>query len=185
MSDVIFSRKETVCFSGHRTEKLPDRGNDASPVIRVIKSMLYKQILDSINNGYKYFMTGTARGIDLWAGQIVLDLKAQKYDIGLIAVLPYKAQGEAFKGEDKWAFGNIVSKADKVICLSELYTPGCMKNRNAYMVDNSSLLIAVVSNYASGTGQTIALAKKAGIGLHVIDVGRIEAAIKKLSYENK
>ena len=180
LTDAEIKKENTVCFSGHRTEKLPDGGKSSSPVIRVIQSMLYKQILDSINDGYKYFMTGTARGIDLWAGQMVIDLKTEHPDIGLIAVLPFKEQGAAFKCIDKWDFGNIIAKADKVICLNDVYTTSCMKVRNSYMVDHSGRLIAVVSNYASGTGQTISLARKAGLDLHIIDAGKINNAVKNI-----
>ena len=45
---------------------------------------------------------------------------------------------------------------------SEEYSKDCYSVRNKYMVDSSSLLIAFVKNYRSGTGQTINYAKKTG-----------------------
>ena len=65
-------RKRTVCFSGHRPEKLPLKGDSGATVIRYLKSILYKEILDSITAGYDRFITGLARGVDLWAGEILM-----------------------------------------------------------------------------------------------------------------
>ena len=67
--DII--REKTACFTGHRPEKLPGGSSD-SPEAKVIKSMLYTEITAAVNDGYDTFITGMQRGIDLWAGEIVL-----------------------------------------------------------------------------------------------------------------
>lgn len=177
-------KSKTVCFSGHRPEKLPLSGNNSAKVIRVLKSILYKEILDSISAGYRCFMTGLARGIDLWAGEIVLELKAQGEDIRLIAVSPYKKHGESFKGEEKFILGNIMLKADDIIYLGEEYSKGCLQKRNEYMVDNSGKLIAVVSDYKSGTGSTIRYAEKQGVPVRIINAKTLEEQINEIDSEN-
>lgn len=178
-SDIIRSR--TVCFSGHRPEKLPIGGDSGADVIRVLKSILYKEILDSINNGFNCFITGLARGVDLWAGEIVLELKAENENIRLIAVSPYRDYGKNFNGEEKYSFGNIMLKADKIIYIAEEYSNDCLRRRNQYMVDNSGKLIAVVSDYKSGTGSTIRYAENQGIPVRIIGAEYLEKEIAKLS----
>ena len=89
-------------------------------------------------------------GIDLWAGEIVLSLAADM-PLRLIAALPYRDIGSSFKGADKWAFGRIISAASETVVISEEYTRACMQQRNRFMVDNSSRLIAVIANEKSGT----------------------------------
>ena len=165
--DII--RKRTVCFSGHRPEKLPLNGDSDSSVIRYLKSILYKEILDSITAGYNRFITGLARGVDLWAGEILMELKAEGEKISIIAVKPYKTHGDNFFGEEKFSLGRLISKADEVICLADEYRKGCFQRRNEYMVDHSGKLIAVVSDYRSGTGATIRYAEKQGIEVRTID----------------
>lgn len=164
-------RKRTVCFSGHRPEKLPLKGNSGTNVIRYLKSILYKEILDSITAGYDRFITGLARGVDLWAGEILMELKADGEKISIIAVKPYKAHGDNFVGEEKYSLGRLISNADEVICLADEYKKSCYQRRNEYMVDHSGKLIAVVSDYRSGTGATIRYAKKQGIEVREIDAG--------------
>jgi hypothetical protein len=47
------------------------------------------------------------------------------------------------------------------------------------MVDNSSKLIAMLSDYRSGTGQTVRYAQKSGIIVKLIEIDKIETASLK------
>ncbi len=60
-------RKHRCCFTGHRPERL---GMPESEVI----SGLQKEIRQTIADGFQTFISGMARGIDLWATKIVLTL---------------------------------------------------------------------------------------------------------------
>ncbi|MBQ8780088.1 MAG: DUF1273 family protein [Oscillospiraceae bacterium] len=172
-----FDKAKTVCFTGHRPEKLPGGGADDALVTKVIKSMLCKHIIDSINEGYDCFITGMARGIDLWAGELVLS-ERQRFpskDIKLFAAIPHVGHGAGLKGYEKWTYGNIMQKANGHIYLNERYTRSCMLERNEFMVNHSSRLIAAVDSYASGTGQTVRLAQKQGLDIKLIDLKYIRS----------
>ena len=147
-----------MCFTGHRPEKLPGMGNDSSPLLQMLKSILYYQIYSSAEEGYEYFISGLARGVDLWAAEYVLEIKKKFPQIKLICAKPYPAHGSNFKGSDLFSLRNVLEKADEVVCVSDEYSRDCYKNRNYYMVDRSSKLIAMVNDYKSGTGQTISYA---------------------------
>lgn len=159
----------TVCFTGHRPEKLPDGGKLSSEKIRVLKSMLYAQISSAADDGFDTFITGMQRGIDLWAGEAVMSMMAQR-ELHLVAALPYKDMGANFKDNDKWLFGRIMDCAEKIVVISDDYTPACMSMRNKFMVDNSSRLIAVIGEEKSGSGQTVRYAHKQGIEIKTIDL---------------
>lgn len=176
MNDRMYTRATTVCFTGHRPEKLPDGGDENSAAVRALKSMLYKSILDSIDDGYNCFITGAARGIDLWAAEIIISEKNSGKDISLVAAIPYKDHGIGFKGYDKWVLGNIYQKADEIVYVSDSYSKTCMKKRNEYMVKNSSRLIAVLGDYRSGSGQTVRLAQKENIDIIIIDTNNVSEA---------
>ncbi len=70
----------------------------------------------------------------------------------------------------------MLEKAYEVICVSDSYSRDCYKIRNRFMVDNASCLIGVVDDYKSGTGQTIAYARRKGLELSVIKVSDIASA---------
>lgn len=161
---------KTVCFSGHRPEKLPHKGDENSLAVSRLKSILYKEIYDSVEEGYTIFITGLARGIDNWAADMVIELKLKNPEIRLVCVKPYEDYGENWKGFDKWNLSHILEKADEVVSVCESFQKNCMKLRNEYMVNHASKLIAVVSNYRSGTGQTIRYAQKQGLDVRIIDI---------------
>lgn len=173
MSEFIIPKEKTVCFSGHRPEKLPDGGNISSPIMGVIKSLLYQEIAAAVDDGYTCFITGLARGIDLIAGELVLDMKRKDPKIKLVAAIPYRAQPKNLKNYEKFIYGCILNEADKTVYISEKYHKGCMQQRNQFMIDNSSRLIAAIDDYRSGTGQTIRLAENAGIEVRVINISKI------------
>lgn len=159
-------RLHTCCFTGHRPEKLPPEN---SAEMKTIKSRLYFETKNAAKEGYKFFISGMQRGIDLYAGEIVLELMTS-YDISLIAALPFPGFGSNFKGHDKWLFGRCIENAKKVIEVSPVQTKTAYKMRNEFMVENSSLLIGVVDDFKSGAGQTIALARKNGLTIRTIRV---------------
>ena len=59
---------KTCCFTGHRPEKI--NGD-----INVIKANLETEIRKAIDLGYDTFISGMADGVDVWAAEIVLDIK--------------------------------------------------------------------------------------------------------------
>ncbi len=168
-----FLPDKSVCFTGHRPEKLPDNICFHSTARRIIQSVLYYEILIAIKDGYDTFITGMQRGIDLWAAEIVMELKA-KHRLKLAAVLPYAGMGESFSSPaDKWLYNRVLSSADEVIPLSEKYHKGCMSMRNRFMVEHSSRIIAVIDDEKSGTGQTLRYAEKKQLELRVISLKKL------------
>ena len=68
-----------VCFSGHRPEKLPEgEGRE------ILKSMLHLETENAIKDGARVFYTGMARGVDLYAAEMILDYRHRFPDIRLI-----------------------------------------------------------------------------------------------------
>lgn len=61
-------RKCRVCFTGHRPEKLTRQKEE-------ICEDLEKEIRRALADGMNVFISGMARGVDLWAAQIVLRLR--------------------------------------------------------------------------------------------------------------
>ena len=71
------------CFTGHRPERL------GMPEAEVISS-LKKEIRTAIADGFQTFISGMARGVDLWAAEIVLALRDEGAAVRLICASPYR-----------------------------------------------------------------------------------------------
>lgn len=83
-------RLHRCCFTGHRPEKL-------FLVDREIIKELEREIKAAIERGYTTFISGMARGVDIWAAEIVLNLRKKNKDLHLICASPY----EGF--ESRWS----------------------------------------------------------------------------------
>ncbi len=170
-------REKTLCFSGHRPEKLPMSGDPSTPEMKRLISMLFAEIKSSAEKGYDTFISGMAKGTDLWAAKAVIELKDRHPGIRLVCAVPYKGYGDSWKGLDKWDLGITLEAADEVVYICQSYDKLCMKKRNEYMVDRSSKLIAVISDYKSGTGQTVRYAQRQGLEVKLIEPSSVQSLL--------
>ena len=146
-------RKRRCCFTGHRPQKLTRPVDD-------IKVDLENEILGTIKDGYTTFITGMAYGTDIWAGNIVIRLKDRFPELKLIAAVPFS--GFADKWTDEWRqkFEKLLKAADFVKVLCSDYSKDAYQTRNEWMVNHSSMVIAVYNGKAGGTRNTIQYAWK-------------------------
>ena len=151
-------RIHRCCFTGHRPEKLKRSEED-------IRICLEKEILKAVRDGYTTFITGMARGVDIWAGQIVLRLRKSNPYIRLIAALPYPDCERRWSVGWKSQYMEVLNAADLVKCISLKYTMASFQIRDEWMVDYSSRIIAIYDGVPGGTKNTIDYANKRGVDI--------------------
>lgn len=149
-------RMYRVCFTGHRPEKLTRTEKD---IVRDLE----KEIRQAIADGLSVFITGMARGVDIWAAQIVLSLRNSGYDIKLICACPYDGFESGWSKDWQKQYKEILAAADYVKYVCEGYSRSCFQIRNEWMVNHAARVIAVFNGEKSGTKNTIDYAAKAGV----------------------
>lgn len=149
-------RMHRVCFTGHRPEKLTRTEKD-------IVCDLEKEIRQAIADGLSVFITGMARGVDIWAAQIVLSLRNSGYDIKLICACPYDGFESGWSKDWQKQYKEILAAADFVKYVCEGYSRSCFQIRNEWMVNHAARVIAVFNGEKSGTKNTIDYAAKVGV----------------------
>lgn len=162
---------ETTCaFTGHRPKSFPWKYNEAAPDCVLLKEVLAKQIKLLADRGVTDWLSGMAQGVDLWCAQIVLGLKEKNPALHLHCVLPCEGQEVKWPAAERERYHSILRQADKIVYVSRAYHSECMLERNRYMVDHSSILLAVYNgSYRSGTGMTVRYAQKLGRVAIIID----------------
>lgn len=159
----------TCCFSGHRAQSLPWKFNEASPRCQIMKEKLKEEIIKAIKRGYVNFICGMALGFDVICAETVIELKKEYPEIKIIGALPCRTQDKLWQEKDKKRYREILEKLDKIRCIYDEYIGAeCMLERNRYMVNNSSLLIALFNGKPGGTKSTIEYAKKQNLRIIVI-----------------
>lgn len=161
----------SVCFSGHRPQKLFKNCTDKKDFFKKLQNAINEQIQELVKKGYTDFYSGMAQGTDLMASELIINLKQKNKDIHHHAVYPFALQSHSYNDYWKNLFMKVLTNSDTNTVLNKDYVKGCYFERNKYLIDNSSVLIAVFDgDYKSGTGQTINYALKKNIEVRIIHI---------------
>ena len=149
-------KQHRCCFTGHRPSKLDYSEGE-------IKPLLETAVDNAISDGYVTFITGMAEGVDIWAAEIVLEKKKHNTALHLICAIPHPDFEKRRGFFEERRYNHILKNSDYVTTISDHYYKACYQKRNEWMVDRSSLVIAVWNGQPSGTKNTIDYAKRQGI----------------------
>lgn len=159
----MLSKKETACFTGHRELREPYQA-------LFLKTQKEVEIL--IQNGYRFFGTGGARGFDSLAAEVIIHLKERYPHIHLILVLPFPRPYLREKGwsrEDIARHEKHICDASKVVYVQKAYSIGCYYQRNRHLIDASSVCIAYQYKATGGTAYTTRYAHQRGLQIIAIE----------------
>ena len=162
------NHKNTCCFSGYRPEKLPWGYNEGDGRCLELKGKLADAVLSVYFAGIRHYICGMARGADMYFFDEVLKLRGEYPDVTVEAAIPCEEQASKWPEAERARYFDAVGRCDYETLVSRQYTPDCMTRRNMYMVDNSSVLIAVYDGRFGGTMHTIGYAAKRG--LEIIEI---------------
>lgn len=159
------------CFSGYRPEKFPFHFDNDKEEYELLRSQLAQAIISAVGDGYDTFLCGMAKGFDLMAGEVVLELVQACPDMAgvkLVAVLPFVGHGFA-AGRWQSVHRLVSEQASEVITLEGGYRSKAYLERNRYMVDRSNRVICYHTGLPGGTAHTLRLACEKGI--EIVNLG--------------
>lgn len=148
-------------FTGHRPKNFPWKYNETAPDCVLLKEILAEQIRALADRGVTDFFSGMAQGVDLWSSQIVLGLQKENPVLKLHCVLPCKGQDSKWPVSVQERYRSILAQANEIVYVGQEYSRDCMLKRNRWLVEHSSILLAVYNgSFRSGTGATVRYALK-------------------------
>ncbi len=165
-------RKEimTACaLTGYRPKRF-SFGNDKNDSACVkLKLALSKHISALTNEGVTNFFSGMALGVEQWAAECILRIRAVRRGLTLTAVIPFEGQADNWTAKQRDRYYDLHPKCDDVIMLKTRYTPACIFERNKFLVDHAGYLIAVYDGYGrGGTAYMVRYARKKGRRIIII-----------------
>ena len=147
---------QSACFTGHRSFT-GDTTNLESRLYDVLERAITKK-------GLTDFYAGGAVGWDELAARTVLKLRKSYPEIKLHLILPCSNDEQTAKwtDEQKAEFHRNFALADTVEYTSEHYYNGCMKVRNARLVELADCCFCYldIDRQRSGTAQTVRMAQR-------------------------
>lgn len=156
-------RKHRCAFTGHRPERLVGQET-------YVITGLRKAIEEAINEGYTTFITGCSRGTDLWAADIVIEMRRHDKRLKLICAIPFEGFDEKWTIDWRKHLKQVKKQADWIHIVSKEYHADAYQKRNAWMVNKASKIIAVCNGEPSGTLNTVRYAEAQKVPVHIIQV---------------
>lgn len=164
------SEETTCCFTGHRPHRLPWHEDEWDPRCQRLREELDRQVDRAYDRGYRHFISGMAQGGDLMFCESVLKLKQRHPEVVLEAAVPYPGQADRWKAPQQERYRRLLAQCDLETVVQQEYTPDCMQRRNYYMVERSSLLIALYDgNPGGGTCKTLLYAIRRALDVIQLD----------------
>ncbi len=154
-------RLHTCCFTGHRPEKLHAGEAD-------VKMLLGKAIRQAVSEGYTTFISGMARGVDLWAAECVLEMRRENPSVCLICALPFAGFGDHWGQVWRTLYQEMLSQADGVEIICHQAVKSSFQKRNRWMIDQASLVLAVYNGSPGGTRNSVNYAEKQGVSVRIL-----------------
>ena len=155
-------RDGVCCFTGHRPEKLGLPEDE-------VRERLAFAVQKATEYGFNTFISGMARGVDLWGAEAVLELKRNNNNIKLICALPHPDFEKRWSKANQDTFNSILKRADEVHTICDTFSMGAYMKRNKWMVDKSSLVIAFYNGESGGTKNTIDYAKDNNVNIIMLN----------------
>lgn len=132
--------------------------------IEYVTTEMLKKILAACEAGYNYYISGFAECADLIFSKTVCDIKRDRDEIKLAAALPYP-RTRSKEVQD------LLNQCDDIKICSDKYYRGCFHLRNRYIIDHSSLIIAVYDGRKTGgTYTTLQYARKQNKEIQIIEI---------------
>lgn len=156
----IYEKNRICCFTGYRAQKLPWRYNETAPECLLLKAAIADNLAVAYESGFRHFICGMSTGVDTYFGEAVIALREEHPDVFLEAAVPFPGQENRWPSVQRERYARLAVECDEVTILRSEYAPGCMMARNRYMVDRSSLLIAVYDGRRGGTYNTVHYAER-------------------------
>jgi len=154
-------RNRRACATGHRPPKLGGYHRH-NPIMERVEQETVQLIWRAYQAGYRTFISGFAQGFDQLFAELIIRLRAKYPDTGvkLWAALPCRGQETPWPSAAQRHYHDLLDQTDfSYVVHDGPYTATCMQERNIWMVDESSLVIAAWNGSAGGTANCIQYAE--------------------------
>lgn len=121
--------------------------------IKYIKKVLKKRLISFIEDGLEWVLISGQLGVELWCGEVVIELKHQYPQLRLAVLTPYYNQEKNWNELRKEQYNNVLQKADFVdsITKREYENPSQLKLKNQFIIEKSDGLLVLYDDDKDGS----------------------------------
>lgn len=143
---------KTVAVTGYKPHELGIFKPDAKE-ITFIKKALERRLLSLLDNGLEWVIISGQPGVELWAGELVIQLKEEWEDLKLAVLPPFLEQEKIWPEPAQLAYAELIKQADFVKPISNTtYTnPSQLRNKNDFIINHTEGMLILYDEDMTGT----------------------------------
>lgn len=163
-----------VCtITGHRPTRFKFKYKETNNGCKRLKRRIREQLVLLYERGVRVFWVGGALGVDMWAGEILLEMQLlpEYRDLELHIALPCPKHDSAWDVRSQKRMAALIRHSAECVIVGDSLNAANYQRRNRYMVDRSDVMLAVYDNdrsIRSGTGMTVHYAQQKGIPIILV-----------------
>ena len=126
---------------------------------------LHDVFTELYRRGVRRFYVGGALGVDLWAGEILLEMRRQEeyQELEIVLVYPFPGHDERWDPKSQERLRHLKENCDQFVMGSKIVGAQGYRERTAYMVEHADCLVAVCDDETAGPSGVEAVLRMAKV----------------------
>ncbi|MEI5907242.1 DUF1273 domain-containing protein [Bacillus spongiae] len=143
---------KVVTITGYKTYEL-GIFNSNDPAIGYIKLAIKKELLALVDEGLEWVLISGQLGVELWAGEVVLELQEEHPHLQLAVLTPFFHQEERWKDHEKERYEWVTIHADFFESISKkaYESPQQFRQKDILFLQKSDATIIVYDEEKEGS----------------------------------
>jgi uncharacterized phage-like protein YoqJ len=143
---------KVMAVTGYKTHEL-GIFDEKHQGIKYIKKVLEKRLVSFIEDGLEWVLISGQLGVELWCGEVVIQLKKQYPQLRLAVLTPFYNQESNWNELKKEQYNQVLLQADYVdsITKREYESPSQLKLKNQYIIEKSDGLLVIYDDDKPGS----------------------------------
>lgn len=127
--------------------------SDQHPGIPIIKYALRKRLTAYIEEGTRWFIASGQPGVELWASEVILELRNEFPEIQLGILTPFLEQEARWPESAQARYHELLTQADFVDSITKrpYENPSQLRLKNEFIIQKSDGLLVLYDEEKSGT----------------------------------
>src|SRR5699024_3089685 len=120
-----------------------------------LKKRLHEVCAELYRRGVRRFYVGGALGVDLWAGEILLEMRRQEeyQKLEIVLVYPFPGHDERWDPKSRERLRHLKENCDQFVMGSKIVGAKGYRERTAYMVEHADCLVAVCDDETKASSE--------------------------------
>lgn len=147
---------KVLAISGYKPFELGIFKND-HPAVMFIKTALKKELTSMMEAGLEWVLISGQLGVELWAAEVVFELKPEFPDVKLAVITPFFDQEASWSENNKEWYKSILAQADFIDSVTKkgYEKPWQFRLKNQFFIEKSDSLLLFYDQEKEGSPKYI------------------------------